>query len=456
MNKLEGLFDLWSKTVFEQFPELLRPAEIALSVVCQLRINDIKNPFALVLVDVPSSGKTITLNMFSTLTDLVYTTDNFTPASFVTHAANVPKKKLTEVDLLPKIRNKILIIRDLATIFGEREEDLLKNLGTLTRVLDGEGLELDSGLYGKRGYKGDYNFMLLAGSTPIPPRVWKMSGNLGSRLFFIQIRSKEKAEDSLVNQLINESWLNKQQICQEVTEEFMNVVQKKYPDGFDWNKSDDPIELLKIISRCAKLLARLRAAINVWKERWSDDDKEVYTHTEPVIEKPDRINQLFYNLARGHAFAQGRMKLSEADLSIIIDVAFDSAPRTRSNLFRLLIDNGGELLTNQVMATLNCSHPTAHKEMEALKILGLVEVDEGHGIAGQEKNMSLKDEFRWFLSGECRQLRLTGTNLLTAESKSDSVQVQSIAPENLPPHLQKFTSDKLIKDYDEAEARGEV
>src|SRR3972149_9417529 len=105
-TKLRQNFEIWSSEIFKQFPELLRPAEIALSVVCQLKIQDIKNPFALIFVDVPSSGKTITLNMFSSLTEHIYTTDNFTPASFVSHAANIPKKKLSEVDLLPKIKNK--------------------------------------------------------------------------------------------------------------------------------------------------------------------------------------------------------------------------------------------------------------------------------------------------------------------------------------------------------------
>lgn len=449
-------FETWAEEIFRQFPELLKPAEIALSVVCQLKINDIKNPFALVFVDVPSSGKTITLNMFASLAELVYTTDNFTPASFVSHAANVPKKKLSEVDLLPKIKGKVLIVRDLATIFGEREEDLLKNLGVLTRVLDGEGLELDSGLHGKRGYKGDYCFMLLAGSTPIPPRVWKMSGNLGSRLFFSQIRSPEKAESELADQLVKSPWLEKQGLCQEETEDFLKKLWAKYPEGIDWQKSIDPIDLLKIISRCAKLLARLRAPINVWKERWTDDEKENYTHTEPVIEKPDRINQLLYNLARGHALACGRKQIDENDIAIVIDITFDSAPRTRTNLFRLLIDGKGELLTNQVMATLNCSHTTAHKEMEALKILGLVTIDEGHGLTGQEKNMVLKDEFGWFLSDECNKLRNTGTKTLAAASKSDTVMVKSLDPKDLPPSLQEYTTDSLIESFDEAEARGEV
>ena len=454
-NKLIQNFESWSQEIFGQFAELLKPAEIALSVVCQLKINDIKNPFALVFVDVPSSGKTITLNMFSTLENLVYTTDNFTPASFVSHAANIPKKKLSEVDLLPKIKGKILIVRDLATIFGEREEDLLKNLGVLTRVLDGEGLELDSGLHGKRGYKGDYCFMLLAGSTPIPPRVWKMSGNLGSRLFFSQIRSPEKGEGELAGQLVKSVWLEKQHCCQEATEDFVKELFGAFPEGVEWQKSLDPEKLLRVISRCAKLLARLRGTINVWQEKWTGEEKETYSYTEPIIEKPDRINQLFYNLARGHALAQGRTQIDESDLSIVIDITLDSAPRTRTNLFRLLIDNGGELLTNQVMATLSCSHTTAHREMEALKILALVEIDEGHGTAGQEKNMALKPEFEWFLSDECKKLLNTVSKTRAAASKSDGVTVRSISYDDLPSTLQKYTSEQLIEDFEAAEAEGE-
>jgi len=449
-------FETWAEEIFRQFPELLKPAEIALSVICQLKIQDIKNPFALVFVDVPSSGKTITLNMFAGLAELVYTTDNFTPASFVSHAANVPKKKLHEVDLLPKIKGKVLIVRDLATIFGEREEDLLKNLGVLTRVLDGEGLELDSGIHGKRGYKGDYCFMLLAGSTPIPPRVWKMSGNLGSRLFFSQIRSPEKAEGELASQLVKSPWLEKQGLCQEATEDFLKKLWEKYPEGIIWQKSNDPVNLLRIISRCAKLLSRLRGTINVWHEKWADEQKEVYTYTEPIIEKPDRINQLFYNLARGHALAQGRIQIGESDLSIVIDVTLDSAPRTRTNLFRLLIVNKGELLTNQVMATLGCSHTTAHREMEALKILGLVELDEGHGMTGQEKNMTLKPEFEWFLSDECKKLLNTVSKMRAAATKFDTVLVKSLDLQDLPPSLQEYTSDNLIESFEEAESKGEV
>src|SRR5215831_5776299 len=106
-------FEQWRNVVKANFPTLVDPAETCLSVVAQQLINDVSNPFALALVDVPASGKTITLNFFDSATELTYTTDNFTPASFVSHASNVKREDLGKVDLLPRIRHRTLIVREL-------------------------------------------------------------------------------------------------------------------------------------------------------------------------------------------------------------------------------------------------------------------------------------------------------------------------------------------------------
>jgi hypothetical protein len=110
---------------------------------------------------VPSAGKTIAVNFFADIRELAYPTDKFTPASFVSNAANVAKNKLREIDLLPRIQYKLFIIRDLAPLFSKREDDLNECLGILTRVLDGEGLNTDSGIHGQREYNGEYLFMIL-------------------------------------------------------------------------------------------------------------------------------------------------------------------------------------------------------------------------------------------------------------------------------------------------------
>ena len=117
-------FSEWRDVINDNFPDLLFAAEIGLSIIAQILIKDVTNPFALVLVDVPSAGKTITINFFSEIEGLTYATDKFTPASFVSNAANVKKEKLREVDLLPRLQYKLFLIRDLATLFSKRDDDL--------------------------------------------------------------------------------------------------------------------------------------------------------------------------------------------------------------------------------------------------------------------------------------------------------------------------------------------
>ncbi len=393
----------WKNTINSNFPDCAFAAEVILSIVCQLLLNDVRNPFALVLIDVPSAGKTITINFFADIKDLAYSTDKFTPASFVSNASNVSKEKLKEIDLLPRIRYKLFLVRDLAPLFGERDDDLLKSLGLLTRILDGEGLQTESGVHGHREYVGDYLFMLVAASTPIQPRVWKTMGNLGARLFFLNMHSKDKSESELANQVLGNSYKIKEKKCQEVTKDFLYGLWNKYPKGIDWDKSKEDIENVKIIARCAILLSKLRGTINIWKD--SSQSGEAYDHTNVVIEKPDRINLLLYNLCRSHALACGRTYINHEDLKLAIEITIDSAPNVRANLIRKLLEKEGELKTTQIEVTLKCSKPTALKEMEKLRLLGVVYVKDLSLLDDSEKEIKLISELEWFLSEECRKIR---------------------------------------------------
>ena len=395
--------DQWRAVIGKNFPTLLRPAEVCLSVEAQLLLNDVSNPFALALVDVPSSGKTIILNFFDGPAELSYTTDNFTPASFVSHASNVSREDLGKVDLLPRIRYHVLIVRELGSIFGAKEDDLIKSLGILTRVLDGEGLETDSGVHGKRGYKGDYIFMLLAGTPPIPPRVFKIMGNFGSRLFFLALHTPEENDDDLVAQNKGVDRKSRESACRTATGEFLRTQWSDNRSGIAWNKANDPDDCLRVIARCARLLAALRGAINVW---YTGEGGEKLSHNVPVIEKAHRINCLLYNLARGHALICGRRQLTNEDLWPVLEVTFDSAPTIRAKVFRRLIETGGTLNTSDVMDLLRCSAPTARKEMEALSVLGIADkTSESKGEAGHpEAQITLTERFAWFAGDDCKAL----------------------------------------------------
>ena len=134
--------------------------------------------------------------------------------------------------------------------------------GKTTRVLDGEGLETDSGVHGQRGYTGDYHFMLLAGTTPIQPRVFKVMGNFGSRLFFLSLRSPDTDNDGLIALNRGTDRKAKENECRKITEDFLRTLWSENPQGVNWDKEKDPKDCLLVIARCARLLASLRGAIN--------------------------------------------------------------------------------------------------------------------------------------------------------------------------------------------------
>ncbi len=434
LNEQPLTFPEWQEIINENFPECAFAAEVALSVIAQILITDVTNPFALVLVDVPSAGKTITINFFTGIDELTYSTDNFTPASFVSNAANVATEKLKSVDMLPRIRYRMLLIRDLGPIFGQRDDDLLKSMGILTRVLDGEGYQNDSGVHGKREYVGDYLFMLLAGSPPIQPKVWKLMGNLGSRLFFLNMRTPDKTDKALADQLTNTAYKSKELICREATKDFLHTLWATHPVGIEWQKQHESPELLQIIVRCARLLARLRGTINVWQER--SEDGVVYSYNSPVIEKPDRINQWFYNLCRGHALICDREYITLDDIRLIIELAIDSAPLTRSQLLRALIDYGGSMTTTDIEQELNCAKGTAGREMETLKILKIARLSTVPGNPGDpEKIITLTPDFEWFLSDECKAIRAVPPKPAPSQNNPESEDLVAAALEIFGGHI---------------------
>src|SRR5262249_52649738 len=174
----------------EHFPGLWPAVDAGLAVAATLLLEDNANPVALIYVGPAASGKTTVADMFADH-PLCYRSDNFTPASFVSHAATIKRADLAAVDLLPKIQHKVMVTPKMAPIFRGKQEDLVRQFAVLTRVLDGHGLKTDSGTHGQRGYTGDYLFAWLGCTTPFGPRVWDTMAQLGSRLFFLTMDARQ-------------------------------------------------------------------------------------------------------------------------------------------------------------------------------------------------------------------------------------------------------------------------
>ena len=145
------------KVIAQHFPHLWPAVEAGLAACATLLLADNANPTALIYVGPASSGKTTVARMFEGAKvngdSLVYRSDQFTPAAFVSHAANISKEGLEKVDLLPRIQHKVLLTPDLGTVFRGKTDDLIPRLSVVTRVLDGHGFMSDSGMHGQRGLR---------------------------------------------------------------------------------------------------------------------------------------------------------------------------------------------------------------------------------------------------------------------------------------------------------------
>lgn len=191
---------LLNQKVGDYFPTMELLLDFELSVKTILNIEDITLPFMGIVFAVPSSLKTA---FFKFLRNIWYSyyTDKFTARAFVSHSANVAKDKLSQIDMLPAIKDKILLTPELSALFGGKDDDVREQFGLITRVLDGEGLETNSGVHGKRGYYGKYMFTWLGTAVDIPYSVYKFLSTIGFKIYFLRLPRTEVTTNELFDQL---------------------------------------------------------------------------------------------------------------------------------------------------------------------------------------------------------------------------------------------------------------
>jgi len=411
-------YEEWKKVIEENFPEVVFPAEACMSAVAQLWFEDIELPCALVLVGSPASYKTTVLDFFTffeffrepELKDLVFYTDKFTPQSFVSHKADVKKEELEKIDLLPKIQDKIFIVPELAPIFTQTGDKLTESLGILTRVLDGKGFMSDSGSHGHRGYRGKYKFVWLAASTPIPHRVWRCMGNLGTKIYFLRIPKKKLNPSDIAKILEQRNYTRALAECRMATKYFIQSLLERTP--VKWKKEKDDNLILEKIGQIAILLARLRGAVNVSvQEEFNQVTGQVekVNYTIPVVEHPMRAAIMLYNFVRGYAFIKGRDYIKQEDLKIAVEIALSSAPEDRVRAFDIILKHNGKVTAAELEEEMGCSRKTALRAINTLQILDIVDKKEdtfasGNGYA-RGYIAELKSDLKWFLSDEFWKIR---------------------------------------------------
>ena len=211
------------KTIEENMPTLWEAMEFQLAVKTISNIKDCNLPFAGIILGPPSSSKTVGIEMFRGTANTFYT-DSFSAKSFVSHNTSVPRDKLQEIDLLPKIKDKVFLSPELSPTFSKKDDELIEILGIFIRVLDGKGYESDTGAHGHRGYVGEFMFVWIGAAVDIPRKVHKYLSTLGPKLYFFRLPKTEKTEEEYLNQFEGEEFGVKFERIQKKVKEYLRMV----------------------------------------------------------------------------------------------------------------------------------------------------------------------------------------------------------------------------------------
>jgi hypothetical protein len=379
-------------------PEIWPGLEFELSISRILNIEDCTLPFIGIVLGKPSSYKTVIISLMKKWPDAFYT-DNFTAKSFVSHSTAVNAEELGEIDMLPKIKNKLFLTPELSPMFTTKEEDLQQLLGIVTRIADGHGYVSDSGAHGHRGYDEDIMFVWVGAAVDIPYKVYRALGNLGPKIYFFRMKFDEQTHDQLLDYATDDGNFNPQ--VMKIRNALFDYL-KWFEIGptltpkIKWDESKNSRDALRYIVGMADLLSYLRCVAQVWETSEGSD----YDYRKSEREVPRRAITCLKNLAKGHGMLTGRNSITLEDIPMIIKTALDTASIERVSMFSLLIANNGILTTDQVLESLNVSKPTALKTMAEFEAIGLVTSEEFNdgGVGRPSKRIVLNPRFNWFLS----------------------------------------------------------
>ena len=383
MNKLT--IEQVKIVVDANLPDCWLPLEAALSTIGAAMLRDVDHCIGLIIVGEPGGRKSTTLELLGS-TEPVIRIHKFSPASFVSHYAAKNDKQLTNIDLLPKIKHKVMVIPELAPLFGQRYEDLVSDIAILTAVMDGKGYWSSSGVHGMRGYENDYRFSMIAATTPLEHRAWQALGKLSSRWIFYRLPQASTEYKSLAHDFTAEK-----SICKSFVGAFVEDFWQDY-GSVGWNRQGDDEGLGRQLNCSAVTISRWRGLV----------PRQEYGagYNPPVIEVSDRLRETLYALARGHTLLYDRKQLTQEDVDFAVRINETNMQEDRLRVFTALrkahlnyVARGGNpedissegISLREAARAIGCHPDKAHSVLDELMVLGGIRKGKDDGVTSREQ-----------------------------------------------------------------------
>jgi hypothetical protein len=375
------------------YPRLLPAVKAGLAVFGAMALDGRTKPLSLIYEATSGYGKSAVVEKFfpiEAVKEYAYRCDKFTPKAFVSHAANIARERLAEIDLLPKLRGKVLVTKELSPIFRGDEKEVRENFAVLIPVLDGKGFTSNTGAQGRRGYEQDILFNWIGATTPLPRETNKIMYQLGTRLLFYEVPSEVPSEEELVKYAARDDASLGEVDCQKAVNAFLVGFFKLHPVG-SMNPSEIkmPTALLRRVTQWAVLLSKVRAGLKYEKEgrEW-----KAIAANQP--EGPFKLINYFKELARGHALIDGRRQVTVADVELVAHVALSSVPGHLRVILRAL-RKSNSVTSTECEKLCGVSRPTARRYLEELNIAQIVNLKRGNEAQNTPHCAMLLPNFQW-------------------------------------------------------------
>jgi len=382
--------------VMLNYADLVLHFEAALSVCAILGLPKLWRPFSLIFEGPSGAAKSTVMNVIlgtssKEVQDRLYRSDKFTPAAFVSQAANVSKKDLAKIHLLPRIKNRILLTPELGPTFRGKPQEVEDRWATVARVLDGRGLRTDSGTQGRQGFEGDFPFCWIGATTYLPSAAFAAMANVGNRVFFFDTHPPRPTLADLTRVAMRGGSGENESACSNACDSLLyHYFTQHYGDH-----PESPIlcpeigqEAGQFLSSAAWSIARLRAT--------------------GIPEYEYRIVEALSELARARAAIQGHTQVQPFHLAIIRHIVASACKLDLRAAMSIAL-RYESITATELQDLLKCTRDTALKRMEDLAKTGVFHLFKGRAHKPSVLELSENAAYLGWgqqsstISGECVQ-----------------------------------------------------
>lgn len=388
MNK-EKQYSEIEKRVAILLPGLERATRVILAVATASQ-RQFPAMIWLLLVDVPSSGKTDLVRLIKD-TATTYYLDNLTQNAFISGERVTKSNKV--FDLLPELNNKCFIVKDWTSIFSLDEKATKKLLGDLVNIYDKEFVKHSSA----RGtIRYESYFSHLGCITPATLNKHTQYLNMvGARFLFYNLPEVSQEDEELSKKRIF-SEENRSEIEALVRTHVCTYLQDLLKREWDIQPLSSEVE--KYLWICAELVAHCRGIIILQSSKFINEKGEERTSYEPIsrqIEKSWRALLQLKSLAQCLAFVVGKNEIQTEELEFVKEIVLSSMPADRSQALRAIQKHGGIITAKELSDVSELSYITSRRLLEELTALKVIDKIPGSGSMASDFKIS--DKFKDFI-----------------------------------------------------------